>query len=187
MTNEQISVILRECIDNNRSAQHEFFHLYRDRIYEIVYRILGANFDTDDVVQQIFIALFNSLKSFRGNSSLDTWVYRICLKICTTQLRKKYRKRQICLVFGDNNTDAADEHVWSNPASEIEQNEISRTVYEALDKLSMDKRMIVILYEMEGKTLEEISTIVEKPVGTVKSRLFHGRKALEKFLRGTVK
>jgi RNA polymerase sigma-70 factor (ECF subfamily) len=68
----------------------------------------------------------------------------------------------------------------------MRQKELEREVYGALDKLSVDKRMIVVLYEMEGRSLEEIALIMKKPVGTIKSRLFHGRKALEKHLRGHI-
>jgi RNA polymerase sigma-70 factor (ECF subfamily) len=74
-----------------------------------------------------------------------------------------------------------------NPAEAIEKQELSRAIYEALDRLSVEKRMIVIMYEMDGLSLEEIAGVIKKPLGTVKSRLFHGRKALEKQLRGYMK
>jgi RNA polymerase sigma-70 factor, ECF subfamily len=184
MTTEPISVTIQKCIENDRIAQHELFRIYRKKIYDIVYKSLGNSFDSDDIVQQIFIAIFKSLSSFKGKASFDTWIYRISLKICSTQLRKKYRKRQPSLVYTNSGDDVADLNSWSSPDETIEQKELSRTIYEALDKLSTEKRMIVVLYEMEGKSIDEIAAIVNKPVGTVKSRLFHGRKALVKHLRG---
>ncbi|HAJ80727.1 MAG TPA: hypothetical protein DCO75_13260 [Fibrobacteres bacterium] len=184
MTTEPISVTIQKCIENDRIAQHELFRIYRKKIYDIVYKSLGNSFDSDDIVQQIFIAIFKSLSSFKGKASFDTWIYRISLKICSTQLRKKYRKRQPSLVYANSGDDVADVNSWSSPDETIEQKELSRTIYEALDKLSTEKRMIVVLYEMEGKSIDEIAAIVNKPVGTVKSRLFHGRKALGKHLRG---
>jgi RNA polymerase sigma-70 factor (ECF subfamily) len=72
----------------------------------------------------------------------------------------------------------------NNPSKLLEEKELNRSIYHALNKLSADKRMIVVLHEMEDKTLEEIAQIMKKPLGTIKSRLFHGRKALEKHLRG---
>ena len=184
MTSAPISVILQKCSENDRMAQHELFYLYKKKVNDIVYNSLGGSFDVDDIVQQIFIALFNSLKLFKGNASFDTWVYRISVKICTTQLRKKYRKRQPCVRYDSTGIEVEDARSWCNPAKALEQRDLERTVYAALDKLSAEKRMIVVLYEMEGKSLEEIARIVRKPIGTVKSRLFHGRKALEKHLRG---
>ena len=99
MENNQVSVLIQKCIENNRMAQHEIFHLYKQKVYDLSHRSLGGSFDIDDVVQQIFIALFNSLRHFKGMSSFDTWVYRITVKVCTTQLRKKYRKRQPQILF----------------------------------------------------------------------------------------
>ena len=187
MGNVPISVIIQKCTENDRCAQHDLFNLYKRKINALVCKTLGGAFDNDDIVQQVFIAIFNGIKGFKGNSTFDTWVYRICAKICTTQLRKKYRKRQPALIFDSEGIEANASDRWSDPAADIEQRELRSMVYGALDKLSADKRVIVVLYEMEGKSLEEIAGIVDKPVGTVKSRLFHGRKALEKHLRGFCK
>jgi len=179
-----ISVLIQKCTENDRIAQHDLFHLYKKKVYDLVYKTLGGAFDNDDIVQQIFIAVFKGIKGFEGKSTFDTWVYRIGVKICTTQLRKKYRKRQPHVLYDSSGIELADSSRWGNPAANIEQKELQSVVYKALDKLSPEKRTIVILYEMEGKSLEEIAEIVKKPIGTVKSRLFHGRKALEKHLRG---
>lgn len=184
MDNNQVSVLIQKCIENNRMAQHELFHLYKQKAFDLAYRSLGGNFDIDDVVQQVFIALFKSLRHFKGMSSFDTWVYRITVKVCTTQLRKKYRKRQPQILFDSTRIEIDREDSNSNPSKLLEQKELKRTIYHALNKLSADKRMIVVMHEMEDKTLEEIAQIMKKPLGTIKSRLFHGRKALEKYLRG---
>ncbi len=175
--------IIQKCIDDDRMAQHELFHLYKQKVFNLAYKSLGGDFDIDDVVQQVFIAVFKSLRYFKGFSSLDTWVYRITVKICTNQLRKKYRKRQVRILYDSVSLEKEDAPDADNPAYAVEQNELRTIIYDALDKLSNEKRIIVVMYEMEGKTLEEIAAILKKPVGTVKSRLFHGRKALEKYLR----
>jgi RNA polymerase sigma-70 factor, ECF subfamily len=165
-------------------AQHELFHLYKQKAYDLAYRSLGGNFDIDDVVQQVFIALFNSLRHFKGMSSFDTWVYRITVKVCTTQLRKKYRKRQPQIVFDSTRIENDREDGKNNPSKLLEEKERNKSIYQALSKLSPDKRMIMVMHEMEDKTLEDIAQIMKKPLGTIKSSLFHGRKALEKHLRG---
>ncbi len=186
MTTISTQDIVRKCIANDRMAQHELFHLYKQKIHDLTYKSLGNRFDIDDVIQQVFIALFGSLRQFKGESSLDTWVYRITVKVCTTQLRKKYRKRQPNIVYDAMDREPEDP-ASNSPAEAIEKQELARTIYEALDKLSVEKRMIVIMYEMDGLSLDEIAGVLKKPLGTVKSRLFHGRKALEKQLRGYIK
>jgi RNA polymerase sigma-70 factor, ECF subfamily len=183
MTTTPVSVIIQKCIENNRMAQHELFHMYKQKVRDLTYKSLGGAFDIDDIVQQVFIAIFGSLKNFKGMSSFDTWIYRITVKTCTTQLRKKYRKRQPN-IHSDSMEREHEDTSCENPAALIEQKELHETIYSALDKLSIEKRMIVVMYEMEGYSLEEIADIIKKPIGTVKSRLFHGRKALVKHLRG---
>ena len=123
------------------------------------------------------------LPQFRGLSSIDTWVYRITSKICTDQLRKKYRKRKLAIIGSIDDEKAgltgATDHT---PHSGLENSELNEKIRAALDRLTMEKRLVVVMYEMEGKSLEEIAEITETPVGTVKSRLFHARKELEKIL-----
>jgi RNA polymerase sigma-70 factor (ECF subfamily) len=149
-----------------------------------VYRFLGPDFDTDDVIQQVFISIFKSLENFRGLSSLDTWVYRITSKVCTDQLRKKYRKRKLSIAgsFDDDSSGLAGA-THHTPASGLERKELYDSINQAMGKLTSEKRLVVIMYEIEGKSLEEISEIIQKPVGTVKSRLFHARRELGKQLR----
>jgi RNA polymerase sigma-70 factor (ECF subfamily) len=189
MDSNRISVLLQKCKENDKMAQHELFNAYKQKVYDLSYRSLGGNFDIDDVVQQIFIAIFGSLGQFKGMSSFDTWVYRITVKICTTQLRKKYRKRQPQIsydsVIAENDRgDLSNGSLSCDALAVLERKELTQSIYQAFNKLSPEKRMIVILYEMEGRTLEEIALILKKPLGTVKSRLFHGRKALKKHLSG---
>jgi RNA polymerase sigma-70 factor (ECF subfamily) len=175
--------ILQLCLKNDRRAQRELFNCYKTKVNSIVYKSLGPNFDADDVVQQVFIELFKSLAYFKGDSSLDTWVYRISFKVCTTQLRKKYRKRQPVVIYNSDQTDTMADSKMTNPQSTMEHKELTTAIYKALNKLDTEKRMTVVMYEMENRSLEEIAGIQNVPVGTVKSRLFHGRKMLEKNLK----
>jgi RNA polymerase sigma-70 factor (ECF subfamily) len=180
---EPMHDVLQLCLKNDRRAQRQLFDFYKHKVHDLVFKSLGPKFDTDDVIQQVFIELFKSITYFKGESSLDTWVYRISLKVCTNQLRKKYRKRQPQIVFDSQQADGEIDAADNGPSGDIEQKELGRAIYDALDKLDPEKRMTVVMYEMEGKSLEEIAQVAHIPLGTVKSRLFHGRKMLEKQLR----
>jgi RNA polymerase sigma factor (sigma-70 family) len=180
---EPMRELLQQCLKENRRAQRQLFDFYKHKVHDLVFKSLGQKFDTDDVIQQVFIELFKSLSYFKGDSSLDTWVYRICLKVCTTQLRKKYRKRQPQIVYDSEQSDTEIDTKNTGPYMDLEQKELAGAIYDALDRLDAEKRMTVVMYEMEGKSLEEIAQIAHVPVGTVKSRLFHGRKILEKQLK----
>jgi RNA polymerase sigma-70 factor, ECF subfamily len=184
MMPEPMSEVLQQCLKENRKAQRQLFDFYKHKVHDLVFKSLGPRFDTDDVIQQVFIELFKSLSYFKGEASLDTWVYRISLKVCTTQLRKKYRKRQPQIMYDSQIADTEpDIKDAEGPIKEMEQKELASAIYAALDRLDAEKRMTVVMYEMEGKSLEEIAQVAKVPLGTVKSRLFHGRKMLEKLLK----
>jgi RNA polymerase sigma-70 factor (ECF subfamily) len=160
------------------------FNEYKRSTYNLCFRLLGPGFDIDDVVQQVFIKVFRSLASYKGLSSLDTWIYRITAKVCTDQLRKKYRKRQLEIVSNSDELAAEGKSVAGcDPYERLEKRELAQEIYGALNKLNEEKRAVVVLYEMEHRSLDEIATVINKPVGTVKSRLFHARKELEKYLK----
>jgi RNA polymerase sigma-70 factor (ECF subfamily) len=180
MDNEEL---VAKCLAGDRKYQRKLFKKYRNSIYSLIFSILGQDSNIDDILQQVFIKVFRSLKNFKGLSSLKTWVYRITTKVCIDQLRKKYRKRQLHII---SNTDYIDNHSDSsgtNPSKEQEQAELKKQIDNGLNKLSIDKRLVVTMFEMEGLSLQEISEIMNKPVGTIKSRLFHGRKELAGHLR----
>jgi RNA polymerase sigma-70 factor (ECF subfamily) len=177
-------LLIKQCVAGVRRAQHDFFFKYRDTVLNLIYRLLGPDFDIDDVIQQVFISIFKSLESFKGLSSLDTWVYRITSKVCTDQLRKKYRKRKLTIAGSiDDDTSGLTGSTEHTPASKLERKELYNSINLALGKLTAEKRLVVIMYEIEGKSLEEIAEVIQKPVGTIKSRLFHARRELEKHLR----
>jgi RNA polymerase sigma-70 factor (ECF subfamily) len=174
------------CLKGDRQCQRELFQQYKNTVLKVVAKSLGPHFDKEDVFQQVFIRVYKSLKNFKGLSSLNTWIYRIATKVCIDQLRQKYRKRQLNLV---DTPDAENNHFdisQKTPFQEQERKELVKKIFEALDKLRPEKRIVVTMFEMEGFSLEEISEILEIPNGTVKSRLFHGRKELATHLKNYV-
>ncbi len=181
--NGQMEQLVAGCIEGDRRCQLALLRKYRESVYSLIFRLLGPGHDIDEVMQQVFIKFFQSLPNFKGLSSLDTWVYRITAKVCTDQLRKKYRKRQVAVL--DNSHEIAEnaESGWhSTPAANIERREMVQQIYQALEKLSADKRTVLVMFEMEERSMEEIADILNKPLGTIKSRLFHARREMEKHL-----
>ncbi|MFP4416838.1 MAG: RNA polymerase sigma factor [Chitinispirillaceae bacterium] len=176
--------LVEGCIAGDQRCQRQLFRQYRQSVFSLVYRLLGPGYDLDDIIQQVFIKVFRSLSGFKGLSSLDTWIYRITSKVCTDQLRKKYRKRQLDIIDGsDEMIDFVAAPSQYNPDRDMEQQEISKQVFAALEKLSIPKRTVVVMFEMEQMSLDQISEILNLPVGTVKSRLFHARRDLERHLK----
>jgi len=176
--------LVQGCVNGDREAQRLLFRHYRQTVYAMVYKMLGPGYEIDDIAQKAFIRIYTSFKHFKGLSSLDTWIYRITSKTCTDELRKKYRKRQIHINQFDDEKDSDSyiDHRQKKADKIIEQKELRKRIYNALHALNKDKRTVIVLFDIEGLSLEDISHIVQKPIGTVKSRLFHARKEMHKLL-----
>lgn len=186
--NLDVNDIVRQCIEGQPAAQRLLFNKYKKVFFNLAYKSLGPGFDIDEVVHEIFIQLFRGLASFQNKSAFDTWAYRIGINVCVSRLRKKLKKRQLITVSESTLTEGNTPYsVKENPHGQMEERELETKIYEALDRLDDKKRLVLVLHDMEDKTLEEIAKILKKPVGTVKSRLFHGRnemkKMLEKYMR----
>ncbi|MGD9201202.1 MAG: sigma-70 family RNA polymerase sigma factor [Chitinispirillia bacterium] len=175
--------LISGCLGGDKQAQRVLFKKYREKIYNIISHSLGPNFEKDDIFQEAFIKVFKSLKKFKGISSLDTWVYRITTKVCIDHIRKKYRKRKIEIVNNSDTIDKLSNTKDNNPDKETVKKELIEQIYYGLDRLSIEKRIVITMFEIEGFPLQDISEILGKPIGTIKSRLFHGRKELAGYLR----
>ena len=136
-------------------------------------------------MQQAYIEVFKSLRLYEGSSSVETWIYRICSRVCLAHMRQKYRKRFLFWSGPRLSEDAAADSRF-DPYKECANREMRHQINAALQSLSPERKMIFVLFEVEGKSIEEISVILAKPEGTVKSNLFRARKDLERKLSGYV-
>ena len=176
-----------KCYSGDTKSQRLFFNHYKNNVRNIVYTSLSStNYDIDDIIQHVFIRVFKSLKNYQGLCSMDTWVYRIASKVCIDQLRKKYRKRQLSIVYNTELIENTfEDKIEFNPEFNMKSKYIKDIVYNGLDKLAPEKKLVVVMYELEGFSLNEICEIVKKPIGTVKSRLFYARKELMDYFKNT--
>ena len=173
----------RRLIELASSGDHgafsKLFYEYRDMVYRVVYRLLGNSEETLDAVQQTFIELFKSLPGYEGKSKFSTWLYRIAVNVSI----QYYRKRR--LQSRDRDQFADPETMVSPPSDlypSLERKEIRKTIEDALASIHIRKRTVVVLHDLENRTMEEISEIIKVPLGTIKSRLFYGREELKKKL-----
>ncbi len=153
------------------------------KLYPVCLSMLRNSFDAEDLLQEALIRIMGSLDKFTGKSSFYTWAYRITVNCCLDFFRKEKRKATISLeekvasgVIAPR-TDAAD------PAELLEHKEIVERVQSALATVPEIYRDIVILFDISGMSLNEVAEFMNVPVGTVKSRLYRGRKLLGQVLR----
>jgi RNA polymerase sigma-70 factor (ECF subfamily) len=181
-----VQELVSASVRGDRPAQSALYRSYAQMVLGLVWHFLGPQqaADIEDTVQKVFIALFRSLPLYEGRCSFDTWVNRICSKVCISEIRKKYRKRVLRTNPGDMIDAETVGDSTHNPGADLARKELIGKIREALNKLKPLNRIIVILYEIEGKPVEEIAQILSVPQGTVKSKLFRSRDKLQYFLKG---
>lgn len=158
-----------------------FVDAYGPRLHGLVRRYTACEADAEDLTQEIFVDLYRGMATFRGDSTLATWVYRIALNHCR---KHASRTRTITVPYDDALAECeANEH---GPAHHAARRDLSNQVHAALDALSPDHRDAVILHEMQELTYRECAAILQVPEGTVKSRLSYAFRHLRGTLSGYV-
>lgn len=154
------------------------------RMLAVMFR--GSPADIPDAEQEVFAALYASVSRFRGQSSLATFVYRLCRNTAVDVVRKGVRERgrlhAAARAAATGHGPAADRVV--DPEAELARGETRRRVGEALDRLPPVERMLVLMKDVEDMSLAEIAAALGMPEGTVKSRLHRTRARLARMLGG---
>ncbi len=171
---------LRAC---NESAYEELISRFQQPVYNIVYRMLNDPNDANDVVQEVFFKVFRRVGSFRGDSSLKTWIYRIAVNEACNRRRYFQRHLRQEVDFERSagsgwtlqDTLATDDR---SPYDEVLGHEQHALLEQALAGINPIYRVALVLREIEELSYEEIADILQVALGTVKSRILRGREAL---------
>jgi len=181
----EIEEAVRRFLDGDQEAFSEIVRRSEKRIYNLAWRMLGNREDAQDVVQETFLSVFRSLRNLRDTASFSTWLYRIALNHC----RALQRARPLGLSIRDmpSSQDGVEEgsssvvHVVQQCGEEkVESRDIIR---KALAGLSEDHRTAIILKEYLGLSLEELAIVMDCPLSTAKSRLYHGLRDVQRNLK----
>ena len=172
-------------------AYDQLVRRYQERIYSTVYHMTANHEDANDLAQETFIKAYQALRSFKGDSSFFTWVYRIAVNKTINFL--KQRKNRIHLSLNDLDTNAEHDPGLlalisdKTPRREINLAELQERLNVAMRKLSEEHRMVVTLHDIQGLPHDEIGKIMNCNVGTVRSRLFYARQQLQAHLSDFLK
>ena len=159
---------------------------YQHRIVSLVSRYVSDHSEAQDVAQEAFIKAYRAIKRFRGDSAFYTWLYRIAINTAKNWIVAKNRRPP------NSDIDAVDAEQYaissrlretSTPENELLREEIEKTVFDTIAKLPEDLRTAIILREMDGMSYEEIAVTMECPIGTVRSRIFRAREAIDEKLK----
>lgn len=172
-------------------AYDELVKRYQERIYATLYHMTSNHEDANDLAQDAFIKAYKALKSFKGDSSFYTWVYRIAVNRAINFLKQRRNRNHMSLNDADwnveNDSDLVSLISDKTPHRDANLSELQEKLNEALQKLSEVHRMVVVLHDVQGMPHEEISKIMKCNVGTVRSRLFYARQQLQAILSDYVK
>lgn len=158
---------------------------YQHKIHGLVSRFVHDQAAVEDVVQDSFIKAYRSLERFRGDSAFYTWLYRIAVNTAKNYLVSRGRRPP------DADVDATEAEQMAGgdalrelgtPEDQALSNEMYRRVMETIDNLPADLRTALTLREIDGLTYEEIANVMDCPIGTVRSRIFRAREAVNKTL-----
>lgn len=150
---------------------------YQNRLYNSMVHFLRDETEAEDVVQESFVSSFTRLSRFRGNSSFYTWLYRIAVNAAISRRRKKRPRVSVERDLGDAATGI--DGSGPLPGDQMEQDERSVQLHAALNRLGDEHRLILVLRELDGLSYEDISEVLDTPVGTVRSRLHRARSQLK--------
>ena len=168
--------ILQDAASGNAEAFRKIFAKHRSDVQRLVFRMMGARSDLDDVVQEVFIQVFRSLRDFRGQAKFSTWLHRVTVNVVLMQ-RRAAKSRPTYAEEAPADVVADEGQVL--PDEDAARRERMRAFGRLLDRLAEKKRDVFVLHELEGMSPQEISEVVGAPVLTVRTRLFYARRELE--------
>ena len=187
MGSEDSDLMLVERVQRGDAAGFDLLVVrYQHKVLKLIMRYVHDAVEAEDVAQEAFIRAYRALPSFRGDSAFYTWLYRIAINTAKNALVAS-RRRPV-----DYSLDPQDSEDYvmqarlkdpETPEGLLLTEEIQNTVNSAIENLPEDLRTAIVLRELEGMSYEEIAKAMECPVGTVRSRIFRAREAIDRKLR----
>lgn len=183
------SELIKKAIEGDESAYKNLLENYRGAIYNLIYKMVRNKEETEDLVQEAFMKAFKALPSFNEEYAFSTWLYKIAVNNCIDHMRKK--KLQTYSInkpvqSKDGELDREFPDTSMSPDKSILSEERAGIIETAIDELPENYKTAIILRHSEEKSYEEISQILNIPLGTVKARIFRAREMLKKKLKGKV-
>lgn len=181
--------LLRRLRSRDERAFRELIDLYRDRVFNVTFRMLGDRAEAEDIAQEVFIAVFKTIDTFREESKFSTWLYRVAVNHTKNRIKYLSRRNDRNRTELDDNTADSDGPSLGNtirptrPDRALEGAQMEQVLQGAIASLDEEHRVLVVLRDVEELSIEEICEITGIPDGTVKSRLHRARAALRKKLQ----
>ncbi len=175
--------LVDDCRGGDPSAFDEIVRRYKDRVYNVVYRFVGNHEDALDVSQEVFVRAYRSLSSFQGTSKVYTWLYTIALNLGRNRVRDGGRRGRNKGVSLDSMSCEPGNGRNPDPRAKARENELDDVLQRCLNELPEHYRIPFVLRTFDDLSYEEIAEAIERPEGTVKSRINQARRLLRERLQ----
>jgi RNA polymerase sigma-70 factor, ECF subfamily len=173
--------LINECLQGRLEAFSELVRRYQDRLYNAVFRFLNDAEDAQDVTQEAFLSAWQALSRFKGDAKFFTWIYRIAINHAI-DLKRKQKISQGLEVHLNDEIQPVATSTSNRPEDAAERREEGEKLRKALNLLSPEHRMVLILKDIDGMKYEEMADTLEVPIGTIRSRLHRARFELRDIL-----
>jgi len=181
-SNEADLALVRRVQHGDANAYNLLVLKYQHKVANLVARYVNNGSDVPDVCQEAFIKAYRGLKNFRGDSAFYTWLYRIAVNAAKNHLVSSGRRNVERSMDAEDNAhlEAAERlHDIATPEREARTDELREAIREAIEELPVDLRTAIALREFDGLSYDEIAEAMDCPIGTVRSRIFRAREAIE--------
>lgn len=170
-----------------QSAYSKLIDDFQQKVFSTCMSFVPNTEDAEDIAQDVFVEVFNSIGKFKSNSKLSTWIYRITTNKCLEFIRKKNTKKRFAFMQSiTGNAIPLDKTSYftemNHPGILLENKERSETLFLAINRLPESQKIVFTLHKVDGKSYQEISDIIKKSLSSVESLMFRAKKNLQKIL-----
>ncbi|WP_394236901.1 RNA polymerase sigma factor SigW [Niallia oryzisoli] len=177
---------VKQVLKGDQNAFGEIVEIYKDKVFQLSFRMLGNRHEAEDIAQEAFIRAYVNIQSYNINLKFSTWLYRIATNLCIDRIRKKKPDYYLDAEVAGTEGLTMYSQIPSQtrlPEDDVESLELQDTIQREISKLPEKYRTVIVLKYIDELSLNEISEILDMPLGTVKTRIHRGREALRKQLR----
>lgn len=177
--------IIDKILQNDKAAFGRLVEKYQSLVVNTAFGFVREKFDAEDIAQEVFIEAYNSIKNFRGDAGISTWLYRITVNKSLNFIRSKKRRHWIKSVesfFSKNNENTTQFAAPDSTDNGLEQKERSEILHDAIDNLSKNQKIAFTLHKYEDLSYKEIAKVMNVSLSSVESLIHRAKKNLQKQL-----
>ena len=186
MKNDTDQQLVDRVLNGEKAAFNLLVLRYQHKVAALIARFIKDPHEVEDVSQEAFIKAYRALKLFRGDSAFYTWLYRIAVNTAKNYLVSRGRRppsTDVDMEDAQLVEETAALREYDTPDANLEKDDLEKVIYQAIEDLPEDLRTAFTLREFSGLSYEDITEIMDCPVGTVRSRIFRAREAIDKKIR----